>query len=559
MREYIINKKEKEVVFEFRFDRKVISELKKASDQARWDPKEKVWRVPVDNDSAKRIIKLIKKHHFHDKNRKVEELKYDLVVPDSQKNDLKKACDKQGFTYEPRDYQIESLYYANEKESFINGDDVGLGKTFEAILYAETTNSFPCLVMVPSSVKYNWAEKWIEITDKKRSVAVIESKQTKKRKNDWEADVVIINYDIIGKKAGKGAVVKFEELNRDWKMVIADEAHFLKSNKSVRAKAAKKICDPIDKVQLLTGTVVMNKPIELWNLLQLIKKDHLIADGWTDFVIKYCGGYNGDNGWYKSGATNIFELNNKLRKNCYIRREKTDVLKEIPPVTKQIIETPISNKEEYKRASKDLIEYLREEFSDEKADSAAEAEALVSLGVMRQLSIKGKINFIKQYLKDWREAGNGKLVIFGIHKEPLQELSKMFDSSLIAGGVKAQRKQQIIKEFQENEDDFLFLNIASGGTGIDGLQNVCNNALVIELPWRPSDLVQLIGRLVRSGQKNAVTVSFLLSSMTIDQEMWEMLEEKERVTDAVNRGKDVFSSKSSLKNVIKKILKKAKE
>jgi len=96
----------------------------------------------------------------------------------------------------------------------------------------------------------------------------------------------------------------------------------------------------------------------------------------------------------------------------------------------------------------------------------------------------------------------------------------------------------------------------SMGTGVDGLQYVCSNMLILELPWRPSDLTQAIGRIDRSGQTVPVTITFILADETIDNDMWEMLAEKELVTEAVNKGIDVRRNKSGMKNVMKRILKK---
>ena len=425
-------------------------------------------------------------------------------------------------------------------------------------MYAETTNSFPCLVVVPASVKYNWQEKWEEITGNKRKVAVIESKETKARKNDWKADVVVINYDIIGKKQGKGATLRFKELKQKWDMIIFDEAHFLKEKTSIRSRAAKMLVKDVEKIQLLTGTAIMSKPVEIWNLLVLVKRDGEIAKDWMQFITRYCGGYRGKFGWVTDGATNTLELNQKLRNVCYIRREKRDVLKELPAVTKQVIQMPITNMSKIKRATNDLIEYIRESKGDESAEKAQEAEHLVALSVLRKLAIEGKLKAIEGYLKDWKASGK-KLVVFGIHREGLEYLATKFKCQLIAGGTSSKDKLSIVKDFQTNEDIFLFANMQSAGTGVDGLQNICSNMLIIELPWRPSDLTQTIGRLDRSGQTEAVTVSFMLSDQTVDEQMFEMLSSKEQVAEAVNKGIDISRQKSGLKQVLRKILKKGKQ
>jgi len=555
MRTYLIDAINKTVVFEFDFDTDVIAAIKSSDYNARFNPELKHWIVPVNDWSKNTIKSIITKYQFQPK---AKEEKKDIVVDYSIKGvDLayiQGLCDARGFTYTPRDYQLEALGYALNKGNLINGDDVGLGKTFEAIIYAETTNSFPCLVIVPASVKYNWGEKWGEIVGPKREISIIESTETKTRKNNWNAEVVIINYDIIGKKQGRGATVKFKELtSTKWKMVIFDEAHFLKEKKSQRAKAAKIIIKPDDlKIQLLTGTATMSKPVELWNLLLLIKSEQYVAEDWYQFVRRYCGGYIGKFGWVTDGATNILELNQKLRDNCYIRREKKDVLKELPEVITEVIKVPITNKMAVIKATENIIDYILETKGDEAAEKAQEAEHLVALGTLRNLSIEGKLKAVESYLRDWSQS-NEKLVVFGLHREPLNYLSEKFKCDLIAGGVSSKDKQSIVKNWQVNDKQFLFANIESAGTGVDGLQNVCSNMIIIELPWRPSDLWQVIGRLDRSGQKNSPNIKYLLSDDTIDIQMWEMLQAKEEVITAVNKGQDIKKSDSGMRAVMKKL------
>ena len=556
MNTYKIDDINKTINFKFAYDITLRKQIKELDLNTRWNAEEKEWVVPINNWTKDKIFKIIKQNNFKKEVFKTVDVNFSYKQTPVDYAYLQGLFDAQGFTYESRDYQLECLGYSIEKGNLINGDDVGVGKTMESIMYTETQNHFPCLVIVPSSVKYNWSKKWLEITGNKRDVSIIDSKG----ENDWTKDVVVINYDIIATKKGTGAVAKYKELlTIPWRMIICDEAHFLKEKKAQRSAIAKKICKKADaKIQLLTGTAVMSKPIELWNLLTIIGKDKLIANDWKHFVTRYCGGYIGNFGWVTDGATNTLELNQKLRDNCYIRRESRDVLKDLSEPIKQIVYVDISNQKQIDKATNDFIKYMKEEKGEEAAEKAMEAEHLVALGVLRRLSIEGKLKAIEQYLKDWKTADKGKLLIFGIHKEGLEKLSKKFKCKLIAGGVNAKKKQEIVDDWEKNKDIFLFANMEAAGTGTDGLQHTSCNMLIIELPWRPSDITQIIGRLQRSGQKWLVNVYFMLSDKTIDMDMWDMLEAKERVVDAVNKGIDVKRNKSGMKQVIKKLMKKNK-
>lgn len=554
---YLLDTHNKQITFHFDFkDRDLSRAFAKSGLGARFSSTLNCYIIPINDWTRPKIVPFVKANGFiPGAEKKLVFEKFDYSTPDLEElsEDLNGM-----FTYNPRVYQIEALAYALEKGSFINADQMGLGKTFESIIYTEYINAFPCLIIVPASVKYNWKEKYEEIVGPKRSVAVIESVENKKHTNSWGADVVIINYDIIGKKQGKGATVKFDQLiSIKWEMVICDEAHFLKNETAQRSKAAEKIIKRSKGiVQLLTGTPTMSKPVEIWNLLKLIDKHRLIAEDKREFDERYCNGHQTHFGWDNSGATNLLELNDKLRKVCLLRREKDEVL-ELPLVTKTIINTPISNSKEYQKASDNIIKYIEETKGEEAADKAMNAEALVTLSTLRQLVIDGKMKAIESYLSDWKVGGE-KLVIFGIHTEPLKQLAEKFKSPILIGGLSAIKKQGIIKEWISNDHPFLFANITTAGTGVDGLQKVCSNMLFLELPWTPAELDQAISRLERSGQENHITVKFLLNRDTIDMDMYEMLSEKEFATTAANQGLDISSEESGMKSVLKKLKDKKK-
>lgn len=560
-RTYRLDTVNKQVILNFDFkDKLIVEDLKKVSYSNRYNPVLQIWIIPIDPQNKSRIFPFLSKWKFsHKPVKNTGFQKYDYSVPKSRMLELVKVIGKKKFTYKPRLYQFEALDYGLDKGSFINGDDVGIGKTFEAIMYAEYDDYFPCLVICPASVKYNWAEKWAEIVSPHRTISVIESAETKKRPRNWNADVVIINFDIVGKKQGKGATVNYPELlSIKWKMNIIDEAHFLKEKTSQRSKAVRMMTKKSDAIiQMLTGTATMSRPAELWNLLVILKKDHLIANNWEEFIQKYCNGFKDKYSWNATGATHLLELNTKLRDLCYLRREKREVLKELPLAIKTILKTSVTNLKDIQHASEDLISYLYETKGEEAAESAMEAQALVLLGVLRQLAITGKIKSIEQYLNDWKIGGK-KLLIFGIHREPLEYLSEKFKSPLLAGGVTAIKKQKIIKEWIKDDTPFLFANQGSAGTGVDGLQEVCSNMLIIELPWRPSDIEQITARVDRSGQTEPPNINFILSEDTIDKQMWQMLSEKEIMTSAANQGIDIEKEASGMKMVMRMLLEEHK-
>lgn len=354
----------------------------------------------------------------------------------------------------------------------------------------------------------------------------------------WNSDVVVINFDILGERNTNRPKVKFKELlKKYWGSCIIDEIHFLKSEKAIRTRMTKKITKHITHVWGLTGTLTQNRPLELIQPYQILRRFSEVFGDTLAFKFRYCDAKKTMFGFDASGFSNLEELHELLRMSGYVRRDKRDVLTELPPVIEQTVDVPISNAREYHHAEDDLLNYL-ETIDVEKASSAANAPHLVMLNTLRTLSIVGKMVFIKSYIQEWLESNEEKqLAVFGVHREPLQELADHFKAPVIQGGVSIENKQKIVDAFAAQKHRLLFANIQSAGTGTDGLQTHCSDMIYIELPDRSTDVEQTNARLERMGQKSTITVTYLLSPETIDVEMKETLDSKKMLTDVVNAGK----------------------
>ena len=461
------------------------------------------------------------------------------------RKDIELLIDNLPLLKKPRSYQMDYLYYAVNHGNHINGSSVGTGKSLCSVLYAEMLDLFPCMVVCPASVKSGWLREWKE-TNPDRRVSVI---STSSPPEDFEADVIVINYDILGKRVTKENGKTSLEIRLDgmkkksFSLVIADEIHFLKNRKSIRSKSFKKLIHKVPSVIGLTGTLIMNRPAELLNILMLIERIKEIApdDQYHHYFFeRYCNMKETNFGMDISGASNIKELNRLLKECCYFQVSKRDALKELPPISENVVECEITNKRAYKKAKDDLLQFIEDKFKDEeKVEKAARAEFLVKLSTLKQLSLEGKEKFIEKWVEEWMEANEEeKLLVFASQSTILTKIAGEFkEGLLITGGTTTKKRDEILQKFfSQKESRVLFANIGCLGTGVDGLQKVCSNMAILELPPRPSDLVQVIGRLERSGQENPVTIQYLLSPETIDRDLWEMLKGKKDVTDMLNKG-----------------------
>lgn len=521
----------------FRYDERLVKEIKRFVG-AGYNPENKEWYIPFTLPTVAPLQKWLHDNGFVEgmnyyPSKRVLEYQEPPVIITPE--DVAIACKELGFKRMPRPYQCEGIAYMINHGNCINGDDCGLGKTGQTIATLELMDAFPALVITPASVKYNWKKEW-EKWNPTRTVGVVGRKK-KFDENVWQNDVIIINYDILGERGLDKPTAKFKELlKKRWASCVMDEIHFLKSEKALRTKMAKKIVKTVPHVWGLTGTLTQNKPADLIQPFTIIRRFEDIFGSTKEFKYRYCNAKMTVFGMDCSGFSNLEELHELLRMGGYIRRNKRDVLDELPPMVEQTIDVPISNTREYRKAENNLLEYL-EKIDINKVNSAVNAPHLVMIQTLKQLSIEGKLPFITTYIKEWLEANEGEqLLVFGVHRIPLQQLAEYFKAPLIQGGVSADKKQQIVNEFSNGGHRLLFANIQSAGTGTDGLQDNCSNLVYIELPDKSTELEQANARLERMGQRNSINITYLLSPDTIDADIKEMVADKGMITGLVNKG-----------------------
>ena len=196
---------------------------------------------------------------------------------------------------------------------------MGLGKTTSTIIAALETGAKKVLIICPASLKINWQREIENYSDRRTSI--IEGKK-------WDdGDFVIINYDIIknfhdDKKRNDSLILK-----SNFDLVIVDEAHYIQNKQAQRTKLINDIGRRVDRVWLLTGTPITSRPINYFNLLDLV--DSPVAQNWMAYVKRYCEGFQFQAGkrkiWNVSGASNLEELRDRTAP-LVLRRLKENIL-----------------------------------------------------------------------------------------------------------------------------------------------------------------------------------------------------------------------------------------
>ncbi len=298
-----------------------------------------------------------------------------------------------------------------------------------------------------------------------------------------------------------------------------------KSSSTQQAKFTKGICAGKEWIIELTGTPVVNKPKDLVPQLSILGRMEDF-DGYKNFVQRYCSGPN--------EASNLKELNYKLWTNCMFRREKHDVLKDLPDKVRQTMICEITNRKEYQDAERDLIQYLikYKDATDDKIQRALRGEVMVRINILRQISARGKIKEVVEFVQDFRE-NNQKIILFCSLHEVVDGLKKAFPNAVsVTGRENQQQKQEAIDSFQKNpKTDIIICSIKAAGVGLT--LTASSNVAFIEFPWTYADCVQCEDRAHRIGQKDSVTCYYFLGKKTIDEKVYQIIQMKKAIANTV--------------------------
>jgi len=465
---------------------------------------------------------------------------------------------------EPYPFQRAGIAYALDRPNVLFGDEMGLGKTIQAIGLVNADPSIErVLVVCPASLRLNWKREFEKWTTRGFRARILTSKDTELP----DEPVAIVNYDILKKLRG---VLRSVE----WDLLVADEAHYLKSGtralrgREVLGKKTRKTGkwvddpDPIPakRKAFLSGTPITNRPIEGWPLLHALAPETFRS--WRHYVTRYCAGYQDGYGWQVSGASNLEELQEKARSTVMIRRLKRDVLPELPPKQRQVIEVPANGVARVVRAEREAWELhetaLRElrvrvelaKASDDPEDYAtavselteASKVAFTEMARLRHDTAVAKVPFVVEHVRDALEGGE-KLIVFAHHHDVVDALVEglsEFGPVVVTGktSMKVDKetgvspRQAAVDRFQSDPETRVFVgNIQAAGVGLT--LTASSHVVFAELDWVPGNVSQAEDRAHRIGQTDSVLVQHLVLEGSLDARIAEVLVEKQEVLDRV--------------------------
>ena len=460
-------------------------------------------------------------------------------------------------------FQAAGVRFIGKGKRVLVADEMGTGKTVQAITAIDLADAYPALIICPNSLKHNWAkevEMWSDATP-----VVIEGTATKRAKliaDAWELqdreqqNVVIINYESLVKhtkeKSFGNTVLSDKdkepgELNDiPWQAVVVDEAHRIKSPKAHSTRAVWGVSQMAPYRIALTGTPVVNNPDDLWSIMHFLDPEGFPSR--TRFRDRYClmrPGYHGgvENMGLQEGPPRT-ELDLQVRPR-FIRRTKMAVLPELPDKilsTRRIPLTPAQTKA-YNQMVKNMMAELKSGIlmaTDPltllgrlRYVASAMPEVNEDLDVISLSTPSNKLNEVKDIL----EGGSGQLVVYGESRKLMEllqaELWRSYSVGMITGAVPVRVRQGYVDMFQRGELDIM---LATTGAGAEGITlTAANRMVVVQESWSNVANKQAHDRIHRIGQDRGTEIITLISEGTVDEAVHRATVEKEGQLQALVR------------------------
>lgn len=427
----------------------------------------------------------------------------------------------------PYPYQLEGLDHIDYFDGrALLALEMGLGKTPISLWWAKRNKTWPTVIVSPASLKWNWRS---EIAKYLRMNCTILNGTKPEKQNVIPSSIYIVNYDILG------AWISFFEKIKP-KLVVLDECHYLASTSSNRTKASRKLCALSPHILALSGTPLSNCPANLWPVLNIL--DPKLFPSFHAYAVEFCAPKKTFYGWDYRGAANLPKLNRILTRNLMVRMTKDQVLTQLPAKTRSVvpIQPDVAIFKEYKAAEKDFIAWLIKSRRSKNINKTRNAERLVKMGYLKRLIGLAKLKGVKAWIEEYLNGCDGKLIVFGVHKNVVETLHSHFDNSVLVNGtINGAQRQKAFEQFANHPDTRLFVgNIKAAGVGWNG--TVANAVAFSEMGWTPGEHVQCEDRVHRIGQVHPSSCYYLIIPGTIEDKLCRILQAKQSVLSAVLDG-----------------------
>lgn len=461
-------------------------------------------------------------------------------------------------TLEPRPYQLEGVQWLERLRSmYLSGvlaDDMGLGKSFQAITaIAQAKEKDPgkkSLIICPTSLLYNWKEEFSKFCPHLNVLVIDGVPAARKKMIDQHPafDVLITSYSLLQKD-----IEYYQEIQFGY--AILDEAQHIKNRGTRNAKSVKQLI--AEHRLILSGTPIENSLEELWSLFDYLMPGFLST--FDRFVEKYVRGTP------QELVKNLAYLKRKISP-FILRRMKSDVLKDLPPISELVYHSPLSSVQQelyhsYAASARDELVRLVERDGFDKV----QIHVLATLTRLKQICChpaifakdrpesgdSAKYDLLLELLDTLIEGGH-KTVIFSQYTKMLQIMRADFEKKgirFVYLDGSSKDRLGIVKRFNEDSAISVFLvSLKAGGTGLNLVG--ADTVIHYDMWWNPAVQSQATDRVYRLGQTQAVSVYQLVTLGTIEEKIVQLQERKKGLVKQVVSCEDEIIGKLSWEEVL---------
>lgn len=487
------------------------------------------------------------------KNVNFKRLVRDINDPEDIEYELPK-----GLTVDLRDYQKFGFKWLKTLSNYgfggILADEMGLGKTIQMISFLlsekNEKGSEPSIVIVPTSLVYNWEDEVERFAPSLKTLVVVGSKDERNEliNKAKDYDLIITSYPLIRRDVEEYKYIYF-------RYCILDEAQHIKNSGSLNAKSVKNI--KAKNYFALTGTPMENSLAELWSIFDFLMPGYLLTS--RKFSEKYERPIAKEEDKEK-----LRELSNQI-KPFILRRTKKEVLKELPDKIEQKI--VVDMVKEQKKLYLAYLQAIKGEIDDEinlKGYNRSHIKILAGLTRLRQICChpgmfvegynggSGKLDSLEEIVVEAVESGHRILIFsqFTTMLEKIKELllSKKIETLYLDGSTPVEERGNLVRNFNKGMGDVFLISLKAGGTGL----NLTSADMVIHFDpwWNPAVEDQATDRAHRIGQEKTVQVIKLVTKGTIEEKIFKLQEKKKEMIDKVITEGETLISKLSEEEIM---------
>ncbi|MDD7986955.1 SNF2-related protein [Lentisphaera marina] len=434
-----------------------------------------------------------------------------------------------------RAYQKQALSWFVEMKKLKLGaclaDDMGLGKTVQVLsflhlLLKQGNLEQGVLIVAPRSLLFNWEQEIKRFSPEFEVSQYLGAGRQKILQSFSEGQILLTTYGTLIRDA---VLLK----QKTFSICVADEAQAMKNPLSMTSKTMRLI--NADFKIAMTGTPVENNLGDLWSLFEFLNPG--LLGTYKYFANIYLDG--------KCSAKNLNSLRQTI-KPLMLRRKKSEVAKELPAKTEQVLFCDLS--EEQEKIYNDMHKfYSQEKQRDEKEKPGAKGNVLAALTRLRQVVChpclvnedyqhvqSGKITLLINQLEQVFLSG-GKALIFSQFTrflDLIEEAIQMnrWNYTRLDGSTKD--RQVPVEEFNDNPDcRFFLISLKAGGTGLNLTQ--AQYVYIMDPWWNPAAESQAIDRAYRIGQEKAVSAYRIVSKNTIEDKLLNLQAKKSQLVEDV--------------------------